>query len=312
MKLVTYKRGKTMRSGLAIEGMIVDLEKGAKALIGRELPGTVRGLLEGGPAAMRAAGRVEKKAAALIRKIDSGKLDRPAWMLTQKRARLCAPVPDPEKVVCLGLNYRDHCAEQSGRLGRSIEPPKTPVIFAKFPSSLTGPFDPIVLPPSRVTKQVDYEAELALVFGRTTRGVTQKEAMDCVAGFMVMNDVSARDCQFADRQWVRGKSFDGFAPCGPWLVTPEEIGDPHKLKIWAKVNGQLMQDGTTSDMIFKLSRVIAYLSAAMTFKPGDILTTGTPAGVGVFRDPPVLLKAGDTVECGIEKIGSIINVCEKG
>ena len=311
MRLVTYQKGKARRAALQVDGLLVDIAAGAEALTGRGLPSSVKGLLEGGPAMMRVAVRLEKKAAALLAKIATGKAERPAWVLDLDPRRLCAPVPDPEKIVCLGLNYRDHCQEQSGRLGRSVEPPPNPVIFAKFPSSLTGPFAPIVLPPARVTKQVDYEAELALVFGRVTRGVTQKEAMDCVAGYMVMNDVSARDCQFGDRQWVRGKSFDGFAPCGPCLVTPDEIGDPHKLKIWTRLNGELMQDSTTRNMIFKLARVIAYLSAAITFKPGDILTTGTPAGVGIFRDPPVLLKAGDRVECGIEKIGSIINICQQ-
>lgn len=311
MKLVTYDLGEAGRAGLAIEGMIVDLEKGAKALKKKKLPASVKELLEGGAPALATAGEVAEAAGELIGRIQQGSARKPAWILLEDEVHLGPPLPNPEKVICMGLNYLDHVREQEGRLHKSIEPPKNPIIFAKFPSALTGPYDPILMPPAKVTQQVDFEVELAVVIGRTAKGVSPKEAMDCVAGYMVMNDVSARDCQFSDKQWVRSKSFDGFAPCGPWLVTPDEVGDPHKLRLWTAVNGQTMQDSSTRNLIFKIPRIISYLSQAMTFKPGDIISTGTPAGVGVFREPPVLLKAGDSVECGIQGIGTICNTCER-
>ena len=310
MKLVTYRQeGGEARAGLAVLGYIVDLEKGAKA-IKEKLPASLRAVLAQGPEALAAARRVEARSAALF---ESG--HKPsrlhAWIFPEDEIQLAPPLPDPEKIICLGLNYRDHIREQEGRLHATIELPKDPIIFSKFATALAGPYDPIKLPPERVTRQVDYEVELALVIGRTARAVSQQEAAGCVAGYMVLNDVSARDCQFADKQWVRAKSFDGFAPCGPWLVTPDELGDPHKLRLWTILNGTPMQQSTTRHMIFKIPRIISYISQAITLKPGDIISTGTPAGVGFFREPPVVLKPGDTVECGIEGIGTICNTCER-
>ncbi|MCL5270605.1 MAG: fumarylacetoacetate hydrolase family protein [bacterium] len=312
MKLLTYDLGKNHRAGLAVDGMIADIEKAARALLGGKLPPAVRPLLAAGEGAWRTLRALDRKVTALAGQVRAGRARRPAWLLPEDAVHLCPPVPDPEKVVCLGLNYLDHIQEQEGRLHKSIEAPENPIIFAKFASTLTGPYDTIRLPPLSVTKQVDYEVELALVIGRTMRDVTQKDALAHVAGYMVMNDVSARDCQFGDKQWVRGKSFDGFAPCGPWLVTPDELGDPHRLRLRTVLNGQTMQDGSTRNFLFKLPRVLSYLSRSFTFKPGDILTTGTPAGVGIFRDPPVVLKPGDTVECTIEGIGTLCNTCECG
>ncbi len=311
MKLVTYDLGKARRAGLAAEGMIVDLEKSAKAVLDEKLPNDTKELLDAGAKAMKLARRLAKKVAAVAKAVDKGKERRPAWMYPEDRVHLQAPITNPEKVVCMGLNYLDHIKEQEGRLHKAIDPPENPIIFSKFPSSLTGPYDPIQLPPEAVTKQVDFEVELALVISKLTRNVSEAEAMDCVAGYMVFNDVSARDCQFADKQWVRAKSFDGFAPCGPWLVTPDEIENPHKLRLWTTVNGQTMQDSSTKNLIFQIPRIIAYLSRSLTFKPGDIISTGTPAGVGIFRDPSVVLKPGDVVECGIEGIGVICNTCEQ-
>ena len=311
MKLVTYDVGGTPRAGLAVSGMIADLEKGARALrIGR-LPSSTRALLEDGAAATRRAERLARKATQLAESVASAKARRPAWLVPEEAVHLGPPVPDPEKIICLGLNYLDHCREQEGRFGRPIEPPPHPIIFSKFPSALTGPYDAIRLPPPRVTRQVDYEVELAMVVGRTAKGVAQKDAMDYVAGFMVLNDVSARDCQFADGQWVRAKSFDTFAPCGPWLTTRDEVPQPSRLRLWTALNGQTMQDSSTRHFIFKPARVIAFLSRAMTLRPGDLISTGTPAGVGIFRDPPVTLGPGDTVECGIEGLGTLCNTCER-
>lgn len=311
MKLVTYDRGKAARAGLALGEMIVDLEAGDAALGRGKLPASVRVLLKGGEPALEAARKLAAKAARLIEKIAAGKEQRPAWILPEAKVHFCPPLPDPEKIVCVGQNYIDHIHEQERLLGRKLKIPEAPVFFAKFRTALTGPYDPIRIPPKSVTQAVDFEVELAIVIGRETKGVKQKEALDCVAGYMVLNDVSARDCQRADGQWVRGKSLDSFGPCGPWLVTRDEVENPHQLGLWSAVNGQTMQESTTANMIFKIPKVISYLSAAITLKPGDIISTGTPPGVGMFREPPVLLGPGDVVECGVAGIGVICNVCEK-
>lgn len=311
MKLVTYDRNDSPRAGLFIEDMIVDLQKGARALLGEKLPATIKELLNAGPQALEAARQMGDKAKALIEEIQNGTARKPVWLFPEEEIHLGPPLPDPEKIICLGLNYKDHVKEQEGRFHKTVEPPENPIIFAKFASALSGPNDPILLPPAKVTGQVDYEVELALVIGRTVQGISPKEALSAVAGYMIMNDVSARDCQFSDKQWVRSKSFDSFAPCGPWLATPEEVGDPHKLRIWTVLNGETVQESSTRHLIFKIPRIIAYLSQAITLKAGDIISTGTPAGVGIFQDPPRLLKAGDTVECGIEGLGTLCNLCEQ-
>jgi len=213
--------------------------------------------------------------------------------------RLGPPVYRPSKIVCLGRNYADH-AKEGGN-----ERPARPLLFCKAPSALNGPFDPILLPQS--SHQVDWEVELAVVIGRRARRVDRSRAADCIGGFCTANDVSGRDAQFADSQWFRGKSFDTFAPLGPALVTPDEIGDWHNLRLTAKVNGRAMQDGTTADMLFDVAAIIEDVTCDITLEAGDVIFTGTPAGVGIFRDPPVLLKAGDVVECEIEGIGKIRN-----
>lgn len=213
--------------------------------------------------------------------------------------RLLPPVPSPEKIICIGLNYRDH-ARESG-----MEIPKYPVMFAKYRNALAGPMDSVVLP--RVSTQVDYEAELAVVIGRGGRYIPESRAMDHVAGYMVLNDVSARDFQFRTAQWLQGKTFDTFAPCGPWLVTADEVGDPHALGIRLRLNGQMMQDSSTRELIFGVPQLIAYISQIVTFAPGDIISTGTPPGVGISRKPPVLLKPGDVMEVEVDKVGTIRN-----
>jgi 2-keto-4-pentenoate hydratase/2-oxohepta-3-ene-1,7-dioic acid hydratase in catechol pathway len=213
--------------------------------------------------------------------------------------RLLPPVPDPDKILCVGLNYRDH-AEETGM----AEPP-APIVFAKFRNSLTGPADPIVLP--GVSEAVDYEAELAVVIGRRCRNVTAEDALDFVAGVMAFNDVSARDLQMETSQWTIGKAIDTFAPCGPSLVFMDEIGDIQALKVGARVNDVTVQAGTTASMIFSAAEIIAYISRTMTLEPGDIIATGTPAGVGYTRTPPILLNRGDLVEVEIEGVGLLAN-----
>lgn len=212
---------------------------------------------------------------------------------------LFAPVAHPGKIIAVGLNYRDHALETKQEI------PSSPVIFAKFPSSINGPEADVVIPPD--DPQVDYEAELAVVIGRRAKAVSEAEALNYVAGYMPLNDVSARRWQFADKQWVRGKSCDTFCPTGPWLTTAEEVPDPHALAIRMRVNGATVQNSNTCNLIFRIPTLIQFISAAITLEPGDIIATGTPDGVGVFRKPPVFLKAGDVMEVDIEGLGVLRN-----
>jgi 2-keto-4-pentenoate hydratase/2-oxohepta-3-ene-1,7-dioic acid hydratase in catechol pathway len=218
-------------------------------------------------------------------------------------SRLLAPLPMPGKIVAVGLNYMDHARE------RGVEPPKQPLIFAKFTSSVTGPGAPIRWDP-KLAEKVDYEVELGVVIGREARNVREADALDHVFGYTVLNDVTARDMQRGDGQWVRGKSLDTFCPMGPSIVTADEVRDPQTLSIRCSVNGETMQSSNTSEMIFGVAELIAYISRSFTLHPGDIIATGTPGGVGEFRDPPVFLKDRDVVTCEIERIGKLQNPCE--
>lgn len=209
--------------------------------------------------------------------------------------RLGPPVAKPSQIVCVGKNYADHAKEMGG------EPPKSPVYFAKSVSTLNGPTDPVVLPPE--SNRVDGEAELAIVFAKRARRVSEADALSYIAGYTILNDVTDRDAQAAAGQWFRGKSFDTFCPLGPWLVTPEEIADPHQLVVKQRVNGQELQSSTTDNMIFKLPRLIAELTQNLTIEAGDILATGTPSGIGSARTPAVLLKNGDVMEVEITGLG---------
>ncbi|SMO32129.1 fumarylacetoacetate hydrolase family protein [Halorubrum cibi] len=214
-----------------------------------------------------------------------------------------APVDDPQKVVCVGLNYRDHAEEGDNPI------PDEPVLFSKFPTSVVGPDDPVRWDPE-YTEKVDYEAELVAVIGERARRVDPEDAMDHVAGFTVGNDVSARDLQHGDGQWVRGKSLDTFAPIGPDLVTTDEIDDPHDLEIFAEINGERLQESSTANLIFGVDELISFCSRAFTLEPGDLMFTGTPPGVGVYREPPVLLGDGDSVTIGVEGVGELTNSFE--
>jgi 2-keto-4-pentenoate hydratase/2-oxohepta-3-ene-1,7-dioic acid hydratase in catechol pathway len=209
------------------------------------------------------------------------------------------PIERPQKIVCVGLNYRDHAEEQG------VELPERPLLFSKWPNTLIGPGDSIVLPP--ITDRVDYEAELGVVIGLRVRGASVENALDAVAGYVCANDVSARDLQFGDGQWSRGKSLDTFCPVGPALVPAAEIPDPQALGIRAILNGEVMQDSTTANMVFGVAEIVAFVSQAITLEPGDLILTGTPAGVGVFRDPPVLLQPGDEITIEIDGLGALTN-----
>jgi 2-keto-4-pentenoate hydratase/2-oxohepta-3-ene-1,7-dioic acid hydratase in catechol pathway len=220
-------------------------------------------------------------------------------LIEREAVRLLAPVPRPGKLIAIGLNYRDHAAESKMAL------PERPVVFSKFTTSVIGPHESVVLPAT--SDKVDYEAELAVVIGRRAKGVTKDQALDYVLGYTIVNDVSARDFQFADGQWQRGKSCDTFAPMGVYIATTDEIRDPHKLSIKLRLNGKTMQDSNTDQLIFGVPELVAFLSETITLEPGDVIATGTPSGVGFARKPPVFLKSGDVMEVEIERLGSLSN-----
>jgi 2-keto-4-pentenoate hydratase/2-oxohepta-3-ene-1,7-dioic acid hydratase in catechol pathway len=248
---------------------------------------TVDELIAAGPPAWEAA---RKAAAAALD--DGGEPLQPGM--------LDAPLKAPSKIACVGLNYHDHCRETG------MAAPERPLIFAKFPSSLAGP-DAAIEWPEGLTEQVDWEVELAVVIGQRIRHAGAGEALNAVFGYTAANDVSARDLQFADQQWVRAKSIDSFCPLGPVIVTPDEFGDPQDKRLIARVNGETMQDSTTAEMIFGVAEIVSFLSRACTLEPGDLILTGTPWGVGGFRDPPVFLSPGDTVEVEVEGVGVLAN-----
>ena len=226
------------------------------------------------------------------------------WLKTQERSlpeipsgsRLGSPIARPSKILCIGLNYRKH-AEEAG-----MPVPEAPILFMKASSSLCGPFDPIYIP--RNSTQTDWEVELAVVIGKRAKYVTKENAYDYIAGYCVHNDVSERDFQLRQgRQWTKGKSADHFAPLGPYLVTKDEIQNPHQLSIWLEVNGELLQNSNTGDLIFDIPTLISYVSNYMTLLPGDVISTGTPSGVGMGLKEPRYLKVGDRVRLGIAGLG---------
>ena len=280
MRLVSYQSDQGPRvAGVCDEGY-VDLNR-ADA----DVPHCIKMLLAQGSGGLRRAETALK----------SG---RP---MAAAEVKLLPPVPRPEKVICVGINYADH-ARESG-----MEPPDRPVIFNKFPTTVRASGDPIVLPGE--SDQVDYEAELVVVIGKSGRRIPRARAMDHVAAYCCGNDVSARDWQKGTPagQWLLGKSFDSFAPFGPYLVTADEIADPGKLRIQLRLNGQTMQDSNTDQLIFPVAALIEYVSSVLTLTPGDVLFTGTPPGVGMARKPPVFLKPGDTTEVEIENLGILRN-----
>jgi len=221
------------------------------------------------------------------------------WLVPSRDAYWFAPVPRPGKLICIGLNYRDHAAESKMPL------PEKPVVFSKFSSAVIAPGEPVVLP--KTSQQVDYEAELAVVIGRRAKHVTADRAYDHVLGYTAFNDVTARDFQFGDGQWQRGKSCDTFAPMGQTIVTTDVIRDPHKLSIKLMLNGAVMQDSNTDQLIFGVPQLIEFISESITLEPGDVIATGTPAGVGFARKPPVFLKPGDEMQVLIEGMGGLGN-----
>jgi 2-keto-4-pentenoate hydratase/2-oxohepta-3-ene-1,7-dioic acid hydratase in catechol pathway len=209
------------------------------------------------------------------------------------------PIDRPSKIICVGLNYRDHAEEQGAPL------PEAPLLFAKWPNALIGPGEPIRIPP--VVTKCDYEAELGVVIGERVRNASAANALEAVAGYICVNDVSARNLQFADGQWTRGKSPDTFCPVGPALVPRDQVPDPQALSIGAVLNGETVQLSTTANMVFGVADLIEYITRTVTLEPGDLIATGTPAGVGAFRKPPVFMQPGDEITIEIEGLGSLTN-----
>jgi 2-keto-4-pentenoate hydratase/2-oxohepta-3-ene-1,7-dioic acid hydratase in catechol pathway len=253
-------------------------------------PSTMDALVLGGPHAL----------ASLRAAVDEGRIARDGRPVAE--AELLAPVGRPGKVIAIGRNYREHADEEG------VDTPPAPLIFSKWPSSIVGPDAEIRWDPS-LTAQVDYEAELAVVIGRTARRVAAADALEHVLGYTCLDDVSARDLQFGDGQWTRGKSLDTFCPMGPALVTADEIPDPQALEIECRVNDEVLQHASTAQMYFGVAEIISHCSMAFTLELGDVIATGTPGGVGIFRDPPVVLRDGDVVTVSIERIGHLRNVC---
>lgn len=286
MRLVQYRAERETRLGVMVNNRIIDVASAAENAGRGTAPfASTISLLEAGAEAMDFVRDLRGDGPALNDEV------------------LNFPV-GARKIVAIGLNYRDH-ADEAG-----LPIPKAPLCFAKFTSSLNGPYDPIRLP--EADAQVDWEGELGVVIGRTASRVSEAQAMEHVAGYVVFNDVSERRWQFADGQWTRGKSADTFSPNGPWLITRDEVPDPGNLRITTRVNGEVMQDSNTNQLIFGIAELISYLSRSFTFQPGDIIATGTPPGVGFSRKPPRFLQDGDVVEVEIEKIGKIANRVVRG
>jgi acylpyruvate hydrolase len=276
--------------GLLLQSQVFSIDALLQA-IGEQAVGSVRELLRQHGGSLPALSQRLLDAAAEHPEAVAGAVD---------SLRLGPPVTDPGKVLCIGLNYKDHVAET----GRAL--PSHPDIFAKFDSSLIGPQDDIRC--SQISDNMDFEGELALVIGRECRNVKAEDALDAIAGLMVLNDITARDLQYRGTQWLAGKALDGSTPCGPALVTLDETGDPQQLDIATRVNGVEMQRSNTRYMIFPLCDLVAYISTFLTLSPGDIITTGTPEGIGAKRKPPVWLQPGDSIEVEVQNVGLLRNV----
>jgi acylpyruvate hydrolase len=282
MHLVTFEHnGQTNIGALRADNTIVDFSRAASSL-----PTDMKSFLAGGAEALAVAQKA----------VDNPP---PAAILARAAVTLKAPVPNPDKIICVGLNYADHAKEAKLAL------PEYPTVFSKYSNAVNGPDAPIVLP--KISSEPDYECELGVVIGRRAKNVSQTDALSYVAGYLPFHDVSARDYQMRTSQWTLGKTFDTFAPMGPALVTRDEVGDPHTLDIQLSIGGEVLQKSNTSNLIFKIDYLVAYLSSIMTLEPGDVIATGTPAGIGGARNPKRFLKPGETVRIEIEKLGVLEN-----
>jgi 2-keto-4-pentenoate hydratase/2-oxohepta-3-ene-1,7-dioic acid hydratase in catechol pathway len=287
MKLVTYASPRGARAGVIRGEEVIDIWDA----IGGETAADHSGRLHAAPGGLRAALEtvtVDRIAAAVEGRAPAGSL---------AALSLLPPISDPQKIICIGLNYRAH-AEEAG-----LETPAVPTFFAKFANALAAPGETVTLPLS--SSKVDYEGEVAFVIGRRAKEVAVADALDYLAGYTLLNDLSARDLQFATPQWIPGKVFDGSAPCGPWLVTPDEAGDPDQIGLALDLNGERMQSSDTGDLVFGVAELLAHLSTLMTLEPGDIISTGTPSGVGSTRTPRVWLEPGDEVVVSSPTLGAL-------
>lgn len=293
MKLVTYDASGSWRAGVVVDSSIFDVNALRKVVFGEDARPilSVRELLQ-----QHGGGLSELS----VRLTAAARNNPKAKVGSFDKVRLGPPVTDPSKVLCIGLNYNDHVAET----GRAL--PSHPDIFAKFASSLIGPFDEICC--SNITPNLDFEGELAIVIGKECRSVSAEAALDFVAGVTVLNDTTARDLQYRGTQWLAGKALDASTPCGPALVTLDEVGDIQNLDIQTRVNGSQVQSSNTRLMIFPVRQLVSYISFFLALSPGDIITTGTPQGIGAKRHPPLWLKPGDTVEVELQNVGILRNV----
>lgn len=293
MRVLTFSRGGEERAGLLVDDTVYDIETCSSFFGMPVLPPRLLSVLEDG--SVPALRSLDES----LRSARRSQTDLPlsCWAGIGE-VRILAPIPRPPKIVCMSLNYRDHAAEQGAKL------PETPLVFAKATSAVVGSGHPIVIP--RGSVKVDYEGELAFVVGKRLRRAGGEEAAEGIFGYCIMNDVTDREAQ-KERVWFRAKGADTFAPMGPWVVTADEIRDPLDLRITTKVNDQVRQAGSTKDMIFTPVDILTFLTNYITLEPGDVVSTGTPSGVGVFRDPPVFLKRGDVVDVTVEAIGTLTN-----
>lgn len=308
MRLLTFSNGGYTRAGFEIANRVVDLAAASRALSEqrrgslRPLPDSLLFLLEGGDRALSEAREVERWAAGELEagRPITGANGGPAHF-DRSEVQFKPPIPHPGKIICLGLNYAEHAREGGG------QPPAAPMFFAKFANTLIGSGEPIVLP--KESSKMDYEAELAFVIGKKAKHVPLDEALNYVAGYMNLNDISARDLQRETSQFFRGKGGDTWAPCGPYLVTSDEVPNPGELSIRSILNGEVMQNSNTRELIFGIPFLIYQLTKTVTLEPGDIISTGTPSGVGQARKPPVFLKPGDVIKVEVQGLGTLENPC---
>lgn len=297
MRVLTYARAREKRAGLLLEQHVYDIAACSTYFGMDELPESTLALL-----ALSKEDRLRVLYDHILENCRNGD-DLPLQCcIGLDEVRLCAPIPRPPKIICLGRNYRDHIEEQGAK------PPEKPLLFSKASTAVINPGDPIVIPEG--STKVDFEGELAFIMGKRVKNPNKKEAEEAIFGYTCLNDVTEREAQFGEKQWFRGKSMDTFAPMGPWIVTSDEIGDPLQLRISTKVNSEVMQSESTSMLIFTPVDIIVFAAQTITLEPGDVISTGTPGGVGVFRDPQVFLKDGDTVEITVENVGTLSNPVE--
>jgi 2-keto-4-pentenoate hydratase/2-oxohepta-3-ene-1,7-dioic acid hydratase in catechol pathway len=309
LKLASYATpdNPRVRVGLVLNDEIIDAALGARAL-GFSVPDEMQTLIEHYGQAERGLRAILEQAQQAGQRLSAVPAFKESGLVQPLAAvQLAAPIPRPRKnIMCLGLNYAEHARESAEAHGRTAQLPEHPVIFTKAPTTVNSPYGEIVIDPA-VSTQIDWEVELAVILGKGGKHIREEEALSYIFGYTVLNDVSARDLQAQHQQYFRGKSIDGYCPMGPWIVTADEIADPHQLTLRLRVNGVTKQEARTDQMIFSIPRIIAVLANGMTLEPGDIIATGTPSGVGFARKPPEFLKPGDIMETEIVEIGAMRN-----